>query len=156
MFASDCARLDYGAPRSVVAALAASWRPNDIVTPQLEEVVVSSKWVSMEVTSTGGDKMDIASASTYSIPTDVLSLAYDTDACSYAELVLSARVNTSQIVRDGISTSTEWEQIDLLHQGVDKFKRLSWILARIPAIKALEQWQPIENSVRQLPSHGLD
>ena len=145
VFASDCGRLDYGIARPVVATLDQEWRPSTTAESETVQLSVTSKWLALTATDVNSSEASIAGASTFSVPSVNFSLEFEADACSFAEAILSAHVVTSDSVRDGISTSKEWEQVDLLHQGSDIFAKLAWILARFPQMRALEDWQIVKN-----------
>lgn len=145
VFSQDPARKEYGETRLTVAAVNPTWRPSSIEGSQSVKIIVSWKWIALDGSKMAGG-VDTR-LSTYSLPTSALTVTAAAGACSYAEAVLTARVDTSVAVREGLTLSNEWEQVDLLHQSLPVFEKVAWVLARVPALDAISDWQVVSLDV---------
>jgi hypothetical protein len=145
VFANESERHDFKTIRPVIARLNENWRPNDDIEAQSVSIFVSSKWSTLEGSTVNREVIDHSSS--FALPSQVLTIKTGDAACTYAEALLTARVNTSDAFRAALAKSDEWEQVDLLRQGSEVFEKLSWILARIPALDKSSEWQVVHMTV---------
>lgn len=147
VFAIDCARVEYGSARPIIASLDTKWRPN-IEESEKVTLKASAKWATLETS-----KIDLGStsaatslaATSFETPLTTLELSAGKNDCSFAENLLSAKVELDLSAHKW--ATPEWHQIDILHEASEVFDKVAWMLARSPELEILKNWQAVEKEV---------
>jgi hypothetical protein len=152
VFAANCDRLEYGDHRACVASLDTAWRPPTKAGKQSVNLVLPSLWSTLKSSKIVHGTADAAD-STFSTLSTTFDLTADTTACSFADILLSAKVKQSAPVKALAWATPDWHEVDLVHEGPEVFSRLAWMLTKIPEWETFRDWQAISGKVR--PSSSL-
>lgn len=143
--------MEYGEHRGSIASLVKSWRPPTTEGSSTIKVDLSSLWSTLpssKVSHSHGSATD----STFATLSTSFDLTADKDACSYATNLLTATVKQSAPSAKVPWARPEWHEVDLHHEGPEVFKKVGWMLSKIPEWDTFREWQKVSSEVTPLPA----
>lgn len=150
VFADNCARTE--TTRGLIASLQPTWRlPNSagkaISKPfQSPTLVIPQVWSSLEGSKIVPGAINVDESSQFSTIKTGFELVGSEEDCLQAEDLLIAKIPLAKSPSDVWAKDT-WHEVDLLHEGVDVFNKLAWMVSRIPEWQQLKEWQGIKADV---------
>jgi hypothetical protein len=152
IFSKDNGRIDYGESRPLLATLESSFRLEGEEREKTVNAFVPH--VAVPVHGSASFKTDAlgTGAASYSLPAEPLSLSRSMGECKCVQALLSAQVEAASVTDETMWTS-DWTDVDLLHEGPEVFEKLAWITGRLKRLQVLKTWMSLssEDKVRVDP-----
>ncbi|BGP45700.1 hypothetical protein JCM10450v2_001530 [Rhodotorula kratochvilovae] len=155
VFAETCTRTR--AVRPLIASLEPSWRLNPtresgptgerVYAPydpsRTPEIFVTHLWEPLEGARIVAGGTAVNEASRFSTIKTGIEISVAEGTCKQAETLLTAHVPLAKSP-SAIWANETWHDVDLQHEGPEVFRKLGWMLARIPEWQTLHDWQAVD------------
>lgn len=153
VFAEGCDRLEYSEDRGALVSVVKAWRPPNKQGTESVKVVVRSFWTPLPASKIDHGSND-ATDSTFATLSTSFDVTADQESCSYATNLLTATVKQAAPKNALSWARSAWHDVDLHHEGPEVFKKIGWMLAKIPDWDAFREWQTVAQEVSSRARHG--